>query len=278
MDKGIWKMIFLMVTILSVFMYAGKLEAQYVQDGLISYWNFNESDIDGEILKDIMGKHNGTIIGTPEVTEGKIGNAMIFNMNKENVALRGDHVDVGAEINSEILKGFTVEGWFKFAQRVPGIVHVLMCAREGAWATSKGISFLYSNGYQQEGFTMYFRLHHDGGPCNLAYKPFEPEVGEWYQYAATYDGTNVNFYVNGESVATLPCPEGVDQTAETLKIAHSKIFGNNWDFPGAIDEVRIYNRPLSEAEIKRNFASTGLAVEYSIEKLPLRWGKMKVLW
>lgn len=278
MVHRLWEIIFIIVAISSVFMYAGTLKAQYVQDGLISYWSFNEADIDGEIIKDVMGKNNGIIKGTPEIVEGKVGDAMLFNMNKGNVALRGDHIDVGGEINSKILKGFTVEGWFKFAQKVPGIVHVLMCAREGAWAISKGVSYLYSNGYQQEGFTMYFRLHHAGGPCNLAYKLFEPEVGEWYHYTATYDGKEVKFYVNSESVTTLPCAEGVEETAETLKIGHSKMFGNQWGFPGAIDEVRIYSRALSDAEVKKNFASTGAAVEYSIKKLSITWGEIKVSW
>lgn len=94
--------------------------------------------------------------------------------------------------------------------------------------------------------------------------------------AATYDGSNVNFFVNGENVAKLPCAAGVDETSKTLKIAHSEMFGTNWDFPGAADDVRIYNRPLSDAEVKKNFASTGAAVEYSIEKLSLTWGKVKI--
>jgi len=124
---------------------------------------------------------------------------------------------------------------------------------------------------------MYFRLHHDGGPSNLAYKPFEPEIDEWYHYTATYDGTELIFYVNGENVAKLPSAKVPDETSTSLKIAHSQLFGNHWDFPGAVDEVRIYNRALSDAEVKKNFASAGAAVEYSIEKLSLTWGKIKVL-
>lgn len=83
-----------------------------------------------------------------------------------------------------------------------------MCARERGWNEAGGLCWLYSNGYKQEGFTMYFRLHHDGGPCNLKHTPFEPELEKWYHFAGTYDGSNVNFYVNGENVATLPCPGG----------------------------------------------------------------------
>ena len=275
MCDRISKMLFLLTAVWVTLLYTGLAEAQHVTNGLISYWPFNEADIDGDSVADAMGKYNGAIVGDVEVVEGKIGEALMFNMDKNDASLRGDHVDVGVDINSEVKDSFTVEGWFKFMDRVDGIVHVLMCARMGGWAASQGISFLYSNGYQAEGFTMYFRLHQAGGPCQIIYKPFEPEVGEWYHYTATFDGSDGKFFVNGENVASVSCAKGVEDSPETLKIAHSKMFGNKWDFPGAIDEVRIYNRALEEDEIKQNFASTGVAVEPSIKALPLTWGRIK---
>ena len=46
-------------------------------------------------------------------------------------------------------------------------------------------------------------------------------------------------------------------------------------FNGIIDEVRIYDRPLTEAEIKHNYQSTtGLAVDQT-DKLPTVWGALK---
>ena len=46
-------------------------------------------------------------------------------------------------------------------------------------------------------------------------------------------------------------------------------------FNGIIDEVRIYDRPLTEAEIIRNYQSTtGLAVDRT-DKLPTVWGALK---
>ena len=46
-------------------------------------------------------------------------------------------------------------------------------------------------------------------------------------------------------------------------------------FPGVIDEVRIYDRPLTAEEVTRNFESRiGLSVEPE-EKLPIVWGTLK---
>ena len=44
-------------------------------------------------------------------------------------------------------------------------------------------------------------------------------------------------------------------------------------FNGTIDEIRIYDRALSEAEIKESFAAEGLAV--APDKLALTWGWVK---
>lgn len=47
--------------------------------------------------------------------------------------------------------------------------------------------------------------------------------------------------------------------------------------PGLIDEVRIYEKALSEVDVQRNMTATGLAVEDSTSKLAFVWGKLKVL-
>ena len=44
---------------------------------------------------------------------------------------------------------------------------------------------------------------------------------------------------------------------------------------GAMDEVRVYSRALTEAEIRQNFASQGVAAVHPTGKLSLPWGKLK---
>ena len=46
-------------------------------------------------------------------------------------------------------------------------------------------------------------------------------------------------------------------------------------FPGVIDEVRIYDRPLTADEVNQNYKSkVGLGVEPN-QKLPIIWGLLK---
>ena len=48
-----------------------------VTDGLISYWTFDEADIDGFTVKDVVGERHGTFVGPAEIVDGgKFGNAL----------------------------------------------------------------------------------------------------------------------------------------------------------------------------------------------------------
>jgi len=52
-------------------------------------------------------------------------------------------------------------------------------------------------------------------------------------------------------------------------------YGDRAWFDGTIDEVCIYNRALSEKEVKQNFKSKGWAVNRA-DKLSVIWGDIKV--
>ena len=82
-----------------------------------------------------------------------------------------------------------------------------------------------------------------------------PVVDTWYCMTATYDGTNVKFYVNGalnDTVASAVTPVSSGQGIH---------IGERWDAPyytesyvdGSIPVVRLYNRALSAAEVLTNY-------------------------
>ena len=152
---------------------------------------------------------------------------------------------------------------------------MLMCSREGGWASSGGLNYIYVNNYNNEGFNLDFRLHNNGA-CIGRYSPFEPVEGEWYHFVGAFDGKSTDFYSNGAHMSKVACQQGMKETSRTLKIARSEQLGIQWDFIGMVDEVRVYDRALTEAEVKKNFAATGVAVEPSTEKLSLTWGEVKV--
>jgi hypothetical protein len=70
----------------------------------------------------------------------------------------------------------------------------------------------------------------------------------WSHLAATYDGTMLRLYVNGVQTASIAQTGSIATSTNPLQIGGDNIFGQY--FQGLIDEVRVYNRPLSQAEIQ----------------------------
>ena len=90
-----------------VFMYADTTKAQIVKEGLVSYWTLDEADTDGKAIEDVWGNNDGTIMGDPEMVEGKIGDALKFDGID-------DYVDCGNDGSLDFgRKELTVAAWFK---------------------------------------------------------------------------------------------------------------------------------------------------------------------
>lgn len=73
-------------------------------------------------------------------------------------------------------------------------------------------------------------------------------VNTWTHLAATFDGATVRLYVNGAQVASRAQTTPLAATTGTLQIGGDS-YPNEF-FAGRIDEVRVYNRALTSAEIQ----------------------------
>ncbi len=76
-------------------------------------------------------------------------------------------------------------------------------------------------------------------------------TGTWTHLASTYDGQTFSLYVNGEMVASKAVTGQVCQSPKNHFVVGASIHGGARNFvKGAIDDVRIFDTPLSEAEIQ----------------------------
>src|SRR5438046_5653023 len=90
------------------------------------------------------------------------------------------------------------------------------------------------------------------GNQNLA-APSGLAVNTWTHLAATFDGAMVRLYVNGVQVTSQAQATPLRATTGTLQIGADSYAGEN--FVGRIDEVRIYNRALTAAEIQADIVT-----------------------
>lgn len=207
------------------------------EEGLVGYWNFNEGI--GTTAQDASdyGNH-GEVHGAKWDDEGYSGNALLFDGNWDYVVIQDDE-----SINFADKNEFTLDAWIKwYGQVIPGKEgeHIIHKAYHGGYS----LRVIASNG------TIGFCHGIEGGEINL-YSDSTVTDREWYHITAVWDGINSYLYINGvlEHMGTR-YDYYTSDGQKPLEI------GNNWGyadnlntFNGLIDEVRIYERALSEEEI-----------------------------
>ena len=73
-------------------------------------------------------------------------------------------------------------------------------------------------------------------------------TGVWTHLAVTYNGTILRYYVNGVQVSTLSRTGAITTSTGPLRIGGNGSWATEF-LTGRIDEVRVYNRALTAAEI-----------------------------
>ena len=78
-------------------------------------------------------------------------------------------------------------------------------------------------------------------------------LNAWTHVALTYDGTTMQLYVNGVLAASQARTGSIQASSNPLWIGGNSPYGEY--FQGLIDEIRIYNRALTQAEIQADMAA-----------------------
>ena len=82
------------------------------------------------------------------------------------------------------------------------------------------------------------------------------ELRTWYHIAMTYEGASLRLYVNGVLDGSMPVTCPIIQTSQPVRIGGGAAGGSHFlHFPGLIDEVALYNRALTAAEIQAIFSA-----------------------
>ena len=82
--------------------------------------------------------------------------------------------------------------------------------------------------------------------------PTNTPLNTWTHLATTYDGATLRTYVNGTQVASRALTGTLRTSTGVMRIGGNGIWAE-W-FAGRIDEVRLYNRALTAAELQGDMA------------------------
>ncbi|GIX08066.1 MAG: hypothetical protein KatS3mg115_2469 [Candidatus Poribacteria bacterium] len=97
--------------------------------------------------------------------------------------------------------------------------------------------------------------------------------GQWHHVAGVWDGQEIRIYVDGQEVRAGQC-EGVLEVNEQPLFIGSRGGSQRW-LVGSIDEIKIYNGPLSEAEIQAAMEEQVQLAVRPQDKATVMWGAIK---
>lgn len=124
----------------------------------------------------------------------------------------------------------------------------------------------------------YFMLGDGGARQDLTFPAAGkvPVGKEWHHIAATYDGKEMIAYGDGEPFGNRKASFKLSCTTDKPLYVGGGVDRPQYVFDGAIDEVAIFNRALSQDEVKK--AMEGLSKMLSVGtagRLSATWGRIK---
>jgi len=200
-------------------------------DGLVGYWPF---DING---RDVSGNNNdGTVNGATFNSSGKLGGAYTFDGSN-------DYIQISNQTLTNSTQNFTIMVWFqntfKASQQLinleyDGTIKIGLQLRRGA-GDPKAIFPCWGNGTIAD--------------CQSSFT-FPNYDNEFYHAVITYNQGNMTLYINASQKGSYNRPNIIfNNVTGTYSISASSTA-----FNGTLDNVRIYNRTLSQGEISEIYS------------------------
>jgi hypothetical protein len=195
--------------------------------GLVAAWGFNEGT--GTTLTDSSGNgRTGTITGATWTT-GRYGQALSFDGN-----------DLVTLSDLDLTGAFTVMTWMQTRSFYSGTCgSLVMKARDYGFELCSG----------------QLAAKIAAGSSNWSAAVTQPltsaDLNAWKHVAMTYDGTTLRFYLGGNLVGSA----AGDHASKNTDLIFGRWTPASEFWNGLIDEVRIYNRALSQTEIQTNLAT-----------------------
>lgn len=220
----------------------GSLATEEIGPGPIAYWKFDEGY--GQTANDSTSNNND---GTLGATTGSASDDPTWLTEDQCVSGKclqfdgGDYAQVLDNPKIEPSNAITVSAWIK---PTSPLTSYQMIVDKQASGGSYGYTLRLNNATGKALFRIYTNSGHDAlGTTVLT-------ANKWYFIVGTYDGTNVNIYVDGKLETSTPTTGTITYDSSNLHIGRRS---DGYYFQGTIDEPKIYPYARTEAQIKEDF-------------------------
>jgi len=198
---------------------------------LVSWWQGEGNALDAK------GTNNGALVGNVSYTVGRVGQAFSFDGN-------GDAVHVGNPTNLQF-QNLTIEAWIKRGSTTQASLNA-----------GGGLIFAYGGGGYALGFLDDGHLFLTRIGVSQTTSTIQVTDTNFHHVAVTRTNSTVVFYVDGIAYPAANLASVFTFTSQAAIGARGDNSGNC--FLGVIDEVTVYNRALSAAEMQSIYNAGGL--------------------
>jgi prepilin-type N-terminal cleavage/methylation domain-containing protein len=203
----------------------------YGDTSLVRYWTMNEGT--GTVAYDYSGNgYAGALINSPTWTTGRVGlYALSFVSSTTQYATTSDaSLPSGSSAR-------TIAVWLNTTSTNIGSIF--------GYGTTSSNAYIFVAPSSASGTN--FGISTYGGGASSVYSLIPINDGKWHYCVATYDGTTWKIYIDG--VLNNSSTAGTTNTilSGTARIADDAAGNPSWT--GEEDDLRIYNRALSAAQI-----------------------------
>ncbi|NIM57371.1 MAG: hypothetical protein GTO16_00295 [Candidatus Aminicenantes bacterium] len=235
------------------------------EDGILAHWTFDEGD--GNIISDSSSyDKSGTVYGA-SWTKGAVNGALDFDGIDDYVQIP-DYFSLPPSHLASLGEG-SISVWFR-CDSIPTDYGIMPIFYYGAYdpclnipdAANQGLIIeVGHNPIHPESKRIYFTIFAEG--CMFPSFCFDSAEavteGEWHHFVAVVGEDYNTGYLDGQELIKRNYNFGDSSYSqffadvikhETLWIGRGYWNGNTVFFDGAIDDIRIYNRPLSASEVQ----------------------------
>jgi predicted ribosomally synthesized peptide with SipW-like signal peptide len=208
-------------------------DAYPTKRGLVGYWPL-DSVGDGT-AEDLSGNGNdGTVVGDVASATGQVATAGSFDGT-------GDYVEIGDDASLGV-ENVTVAAWV-YRDGAKNRVYVV-----------DGRDHNYFLKFDDGTSTPRFGVMTGGSFTILNADSGDIPDQTWTHVVATYDGSELDIYVDGSHEGSASASGDIDSSAGPARIGD--YIGGGYEHTGLLDDVRVYDRALSQSEVTTLYDAT----------------------
>jgi len=199
------------------------------------YWFDNANGVTGDVKDNSLFQNNATTFNSAAVITGVLNNAGKFTVD-------GDLVETVDPTVGDTAGSLSIAFWAKLDQQLG--VYAVVLTKSKAYNWNDGWGFV--NPTNSASDTLRFYINNFGG---TKIDTVLTATEGWAHFVGTYDGSNLRLYKNSIEVPGSPVANssGITNSADPLRIAYDD--SGDATLKGSIDEVKVWNRALSAAEV-----------------------------